>query len=108
MKLSLVTKTSKLGDEIMDKFDFEGVHALMVVNNWTYRGDKEIPDVEELKSTVRQLIYTMENQERINNRCATGGFVLTRFQWDSSLEMDLIFSWRRSSASLSTWEETNS
>lgn len=100
--MNLMTETCKLGDQIMESFDFEGVHALMVLNRWAYRSDKNAPNIQELKDTANQLIYTMANLECVNNRCGTGGFSLYRFQWESHIELELVFKWRTGSATVSS------
>jgi len=78
--------------EIIDRFDFEKVHAYMVLTKWHWLGSSEAPSIEELKETVCQLFYSLQNCYRDNNKCSTGGFVLSYFTWDSGVEYNLTFS----------------
>jgi len=82
---------------IIERFDFEKVRALMILNNWTWMGEKESPTVERMKDTADNLYVSILNSSRPNTRISTGGFVLSRWEWDTSVELELSFVWQRSS-----------
>lgn len=80
--------------EIVERFDFESVHALMVVNHWSYCGEQEVPTVARLKSMVMSMIYTLAENTRPNCSVSSGGFILTRFEWDHAFDYQLVFAWK--------------
>jgi hypothetical protein len=86
---------------ILERFDFEKVRALMLINNWTWMGEKESPTVERMKDTVDNLYITVLNSRRPNTRVGTGGFILSRWEWDDSVELELSFVWQRTSDTVS-------
>ena len=45
----------KLIKEVLDTFDFDKVHEVMIFLNWTWRFDK-VPDVLELRHTAERLL----------------------------------------------------
>lgn len=98
MDVSLITKTTLLGDKVMERFNFEKTAALMKVMGWKWAGDSDTPTADDLRSTARHLIYTMSQNTRINNKCSTGGLVLCRFEWENSMELELIFAFEKSGA----------
>jgi hypothetical protein len=90
--LKIWTLTSE--EELINRFDFESVRNLMVINKWTW-GDAEVPPtVDEMKQVVHELIKTLANSVHTNNRLGRGGFRLYRFQWDATVELELTFYWR--------------
>lgn len=91
-----VTTLDSMG-MILDSFKFESVHALMVLNKWTWCNldvIPRVPTVEELKAQARQLFYQMAKQPRENTRVGCGGLLLHRWVWDTSIELELIFVWQ--------------
>ena len=61
-------------DEIMDNFDFERVHKMMLASDWKWSGDDGfcVPDISEIRKTARQLLYRTVD-DRLSG-CGTGGF----------------------------------
>ena len=88
-------------DNIMEHFNFEAVRALMIINKWTYAGEKQPPSIDEMKALVYGLYRSLIDSGRPNTRCSTGGFKLCRWEWDTSTELELIFAWE-------TYSETTS
>ena len=62
-------------DAILDSFDFEQVHKVMTAINWTWSEDG-VPDIYELRKTVRQLLKDIQNQDL--KRISTGGFTVDK------------------------------
>jgi hypothetical protein len=85
----------------MERFDFEKVRALMLINNWTWMGEKESPTVERMQESVSGLYRSMCSSDRPNTRLGTGGFLLSRWEWDDSVELELSFVWQRTSETMS-------
>ena len=62
-------------DDVIEKFNFEKVHVVMVALDWGWYTKEDnvlvVPSVAKLKACARQLL-----REAINHKCvATGGFV---------------------------------
>ncbi len=94
----------EIQESILERFDFESVRALMLINRWTYDAgetDAPCPTVQRLRDVATQLFYSLWRQARDNTRCSTGGFVLTRFIWDTSTEIELAFCWQRTGETIS-------
>lgn len=64
----------ELIDEVMDNFDFKKVEQTMRFLNWTWVN--EVPNEKRLRSCVRDLIKTLQDDENCGFT-ATGGFVVT-------------------------------
>lgn len=47
--------------KLIDSLDYEKIRAYMVLTNWTYRGNKESPTVDELKTLA---YYHLEQVEK--------------------------------------------
>lgn len=65
-------------DEIMDNFEFEKVHKMMLAVGWKWadgEGGYAVPTVPELREGARRLLYRTVD-ERVSG-CATGGFNVT-------------------------------
>ena len=81
-------------DTILEKFDFKKVYAYMLLSNWTYRGEKETPSIEELKNTANSLLCTCYTEiTKDPNRdhfCSTGGFKASYTTYDNRLRLDFI------------------
>ena len=81
-------------ESIIEHFNFEAVRALMIVNKWTYAGERQPPTIDEMKALVYSLYRSLIDCDRPNNRCGTGGFKLCRWEWETSIELELIFAWQ--------------
>lgn len=81
-------------DTILEKFDFEKVHAYMFLSKWTYRGEKETPSIKELKSLAYNLLrecYTeITKDPNKEHFCSTGGFKASYNVYDKRLRLDFI------------------
>lgn len=65
-------------DEIMDNFDFDCVHKMMLAVDWKWsdgEGGRSVPTVPELRECARRLLYRTVN-EKVSG-CGTGGFNVT-------------------------------
>ena len=80
--------------EIIERFDFEKVHAYMQLTDWkwcTSNGDMEVPSIEELKSTAEGLLNKLVWEDK-NKFVATGGFHAYKFDWGLQLVFSLTHS----------------
>lgn len=62
-------------DEIMDNFDFEKVHKMMMAVNWKWANKESlysVPTVSELRTCARRLLYRTTDEGIY--ACGTGGF----------------------------------
>lgn len=75
IKMVKPTKTKQqMVDEIMDWFDFDRVHKVMVALDWHWASaDDGIPSKGELRKVARELLWrVLENKDEY--KIATGGF----------------------------------
>ena len=78
-------------DNIMDSFDFDKVHKVMVFLNWKWangNGGLEVPEKYELRSEARRLLK-MAIEEKTT--VSTGGFIAEYTEKEKSGWMDLKF-----------------
>ena len=63
-------------DEIMDTFDFERVHRVMVSEDWTWGSGNgaSVPDVTQLRIAARERLKSAAR----DGLSSTGGFTATR------------------------------
>jgi hypothetical protein len=74
-------------DDILDEFDFDKVHKVMVLMNWKWVG--ETPPIQELRKTGRALFLDcMKNNLSL---AATGGFVARREKIGKDFNYNLSF-----------------
>jgi hypothetical protein len=66
--------------DVMERFDFEQVHKVMIFLNWTWSGIG-VPSVEQLRSEAMHLLdtaileYEKSSNKDIGMEVATGGFI---------------------------------
>jgi hypothetical protein len=85
-------------DNIMDSFDFDQVHKVMVFLNWKWangKGSLEVPEKYELRSEARRLLK-MAIEEKTT--VSTGGFIAEYREGEEGGWMDLKFV-------ISDWDE---
>jgi hypothetical protein len=75
-------------EEILDRFNFEKVHAYMKLVGWTYASDDgSTPTLEQLKDTARAVLFQACSPRRAcplgHRRLATGGFEARIDAWES-------------------------
>jgi len=78
-------------DNIMDSFDFDKVHKVMVFLNWKWangNGGLEVPEKYELRSEARRLLK-MAIEEKTT--VSTGGFLAEYIEDEEGGWMDLKF-----------------
>ena len=78
-------------DNIMDNFDFDQVHKVMVFLDWKWangKGSLEVPEKYELKGTARRLLK-MAVEEKTT--VSTGGFLAEYREGEGDGWMDLKF-----------------
>jgi hypothetical protein len=63
-------------DEILDEFDFEKVHKVMVALDWTWHNTDGVPSIGDLRRMARSLLQHVVSSREINT-AASGG--LTAF-----------------------------
>lgn len=60
-------------DAIMENFDFEDVHEVMVQFKWTWASAGGVPTVEQIKDEAAKLLWDLVNATDYDT-VATGGF----------------------------------
>ena len=71
-------------DKIIKGFDFERVHKIMLLLNWTWFPRNTVPTIEELKKTAESLLKQAEiefEKTKIFSNIETGGFVAEATQF---------------------------
>lgn len=71
--------------EVLENFNFDKVKQTMECLDWTWRGSKECPTIEELKERAEDLLINVvsgiekeeEMQPDVAYHCGTGGFEAT-------------------------------
>jgi len=59
-------------DEILDEFDFEKVHKVMVALGWEWYDTDGVPSIAELRKKARHLLKELVNSK--HQSIGTGGF----------------------------------
>jgi len=96
-------------ETLLENMDFEKIHALMVVNKWTWSTydyqtkvhENQVPTLEALKITARTLIVRMLG-EPIGSSIGTGGFNVSVLRMQNSVPdhfYRLSFDWASAQAS---------
>lgn len=76
------------------KLDYDKVLGFMILTKWTWRGDT--PTKQQLKDTVQQLFGTLcELDTSKSTRVSTGGFIVQLWQWEGSIEIEIMFTCTR-------------
>lgn len=83
----------KQGMKLIDRFDFNKVHSLMVINKWHYAGEKEAPTADRLRALAIDLLYTLSEYSTTKaNRVGTGGLRWNFYVWEyHTCELELTF-----------------
>lgn len=61
-------------DEILDEFDFERVHKVMVALDWQWYNTAGVPSIGDLRRAARSLLQQVVDGKNLRYT-ATGGFV---------------------------------
>ena len=63
-------------NDIIDEFDFEKVHKVMGLLNWTWYIDyvHKIPNIDDMKKTASRILQNVLERNSENYYIATGGF----------------------------------
>lgn len=60
-------------DEILDEFDFEKVHRVMVALGWTWHNTDGVPSIGDLRRMARSLLQHVVSSRKTNT-AGSGGF----------------------------------
>jgi len=97
MNATQIQKIENTFQDIMEKFDFEKVRALMLINGWKWAGEG-VPSVGVMRETCCRLFKQMlEHPGYLGKgyyRGGTGGFQLKFWTWENgAMELELTFNW---------------
>jgi hypothetical protein len=81
----------KLGEECITAFNFDMVHSYMHLATWKWHNNDAVPTVEQLKSAVNGMLYSLASGTRDCTRIRQGGFTLSYWTWDAAIEVTLDF-----------------
>jgi len=104
MNATQIQKIETTFQDIMEKFDFEKVRALMLINGWKWANQEpydtyEVPRVDSMRSSCRGMFSRLkellaEPGHLPYNRLGVGGFQLKFWTWESgAMELELTFNW---------------
>ena len=102
MNATQLQKIETTFTEIMEKFDFEKVRALMLINGWKWvKGPNDeylVPTVGSMRSSCCSMFNQMLEYQRCLDkgyyRGGIGGFQLKFWTWESgAMELELTFNW---------------
>lgn len=92
--MTTTTEAAKTKDElleqlnhIMERFDFEKVHAYMKLTNWKWID--EVPSVNKLRTTAERLLYDVVISDTPTTTSGTGGFTASKFTWGIQLTFSI-------------------
>ena len=92
--MTSTTEAAKTRDElleqlnnIMERFDFEKVHAYMKLTNWKWID--EVPSVNKLRTTAEKLLYDVIVSDSPTTTSGTGGFTASKFTWGIELAFSI-------------------
>ena len=77
-------------NRILERFDFEKVHAYMKLTKWEWQG--KIPTLLQLKNTASSLLYRAHAEltpEKKNYSTGTGGFSVYSFEYGMKLTFEI-------------------
>jgi len=98
MNAKQIQKIENTFTDIMEKFDFEKVRALMLINNWTWVG-QGVPSAEAMRENcwsmcdrLKEILQAPDHLD--HNSCGSGGFQLKFWTWEGgAMELELTFNW---------------
>lgn len=99
-KLQLSKPTSEIINDILSNFNFEKVHAYMVLTDWKWKGER--PTKEDLYDNAYNLLWKVANIDKARATdegvcIGTGGFYAYRFVFEGKICYKLSFEPCRSS-----------
>lgn len=77
MRHELSKEMGELVEEILDEFDFEKVHKVMVALEWTWHGSVESPSIGDLRRMARGLLQELLRNDKYHIT-GTGGLYAYR------------------------------
>ncbi len=63
----------KMADDVLNNFDFEKAHRIMVSLDWKWSPLGAVPSISEMKKTAFDCLNTVVEGDCVS--CATGGFM---------------------------------
>lgn len=81
-------KKKKAIEHILDNFDFERVHKVMTVLNWTWYFTEGVPEISDLRKEARRLLKDVAKRKEDRVCTGTGGFEV--YKEDGVLELKFV------------------
>lgn len=78
-------------EALLDRLNFENIRAYMTLTKWGYGFEDEVPSIDTLRETAREVLQQVATSERPNCNCSTGGFLACKWTWDYSVEYEVNF-----------------
>jgi hypothetical protein len=79
-------------NRVMDGFDFEKVHAYMVLTNWVWHrsgaNESVTPTIEKLRIIAEQILWWAIEDNAPAAAKGTGGFMAYKFPWGLKLTFE--------------------
>ena len=104
MNATQIQKIENTFTEIMEKFDFEKVRDLMLINKWTWvdqgpNRESQVPTTGSMRSSccsmfsrLKEILQAPDHLD--HNRMGIGGFQLKFWTWEGgAMELELTFNW---------------
>ena len=82
-------------ENLIENFDFETIHAYMIINKWTWGGpgdNNKTPSIERMKETCHFLLHKIQDAQDKGNfstSVATGGFWAYSFEYGVQLSFNI-------------------
>jgi hypothetical protein len=77
-------------NSIIERFDFEKVHAYMKLTDWKWNG--KLPTIQDLKNTATSLLYMAQaeiSKDKKTYSGGTGGFNVYSFEYGMKLAFEI-------------------
>jgi hypothetical protein len=78
-------------EALLSRLNFEKIHQYMVAVNWGYGFENQVPSIDTLRETAREVLQQVATCDRPNSMCSTGGFLACKWTWDESMEYEINF-----------------
>ena len=78
-------------EDAFEAVNWQNIHAYMVINDWKYAHVGQVPTVDHLQATVMDLSKEIRRSTRDNTSISTGGFVVSKWTFDTGVYYEVVF-----------------
>lgn len=78
-------------EQLLDRLNFQKIHAYMVLVDWTYYFDRQTPSIERLREAAGELLDIVMKSNDANASCSSGGFQANKWTWENKIVYEILF-----------------